>query len=226
MRPDARPDLMILGDSHTAALHEAAIARGLRPKLLYLSGNFWHEGRIRWHPGTGLGAATRPRLQAQIRAAAAATGGTVFPRGIPVIASFGYHLGRLAPLFARHGHTPDGVEPGEGLFVSDAFLRAYLRHHRGALLRVLRLAARACDLVVVAPPVVQPDPAAMRMAAIITETLTATGVRVFDPRLEPDWRCGPLPPALRSADGVHGNAAYGAEVLVRLFDRGLIRKAA
>jgi len=223
-----RPDLMIVGDSHTAALHQAALDRGMRSGLLYLSGNFWHEGRFRWHPGTGLNAAYRPRLQARIRAAGAETGGTVFPSDVPVIASFGYHLGRLAPLFARHGHTPDSGDAEEresALFVSDAFLRAYLHHYRGALLKILRLAARTCDLVVVAPPVVQQDPVAMRMAAIITDTLRASGVRVFDPRLESDWP-GPLPAHLRSADGVHGNAAYGAEVLVRLFDRGLIRAAA
>lgn len=228
MHRDLMPDLMIVGDSHTAALHQAALDRGMRPKLLYLSGNFWHEGRFRWHPGTGLNAAYRPRLQARIRAAAAETGGTVFPRDMPLIASFGYHLGRLAPLFARHGHTPDGADAGgreAALFVSDALLRAYLHHHRGALLKILRLASRSCDLVVVAPPVVQPDPVAMRMAAIITEALRATGVRVFDPREEPGWQ-GPLPAHLRSADGVHGNAAYGAEVLLRLFDRGLIRAAA
>lgn len=228
MPSDAMPDMMIVGDSHTAALHQAALARGMRPGLLYLSGNFWHEGRLRWHRATGLNAAYRPRLQASIRAAAATTGGTVFPADVPVIASFGYHLGRLAPLFARHGHTPDGGDAAardEALFVSDAFLRGYLRHHRGALLRILRLAARNCDLVVVAPPVVQPDPVAMRMAAIMTETLRAQGVRVFDPREEPGWQ-GPLPDHLRSADGVHGNAAYGEQVMLRLFDRGLIRAAA
>lgn len=222
------PDIMIVGDSHSAALNEAAIARGMRPNLLYISGNFWHEGKFRWHPATGLNAAYRSSLQAQIRAAGADTGGTVFPRDVPVIACFGYHLGRLAPPFARHGHTPDAGDAAareNALFVSDAFLRAYMKHHRGSLLRVLRLASLASELVVVAPPVVQPDPVAMRMAAIITETLRATGVRVFDPREEPDWQ-GPLPDHLRSADGVHGNVAYGAEVLVRLFDRGLIRAAA
>lgn len=224
-----RPDLLIIGDSHTAALHEAAVARGLRPKLLFLSGNFWHEGRIRWHARHGLAASHRPRLQARIRAAAEDTDGTVFPRDVPVIASFGYHLGRMAPLFARHGHTPDDAQAQAedgALFVSDAMLRAYVWHHRGTLLRVLRLAARSCDLVVVAPPVVQAYPVANRMAAVITDALRASGVRVFDPRQEPGWDGHALPEHLRTADGGHGNAAYGEQVLARLFDRGLIRAAA
>ena len=38
-----QPDVLIVGDSHTAALHEAAVARGLASRLLYINGNFWHE---------------------------------------------------------------------------------------------------------------------------------------------------------------------------------------
>lgn len=223
------PELLIIGDSHTAALQQAAQARGIASQMLYLSGNFWHDGRIRWSRKTGIAATWRPAVQARIAEAAAAAGGTVFPRGVPILASFGYHLGRLAPLFGRHGHTPDVADAAardEALFVSDAFLHAYLHAHRGPLLRILRLAARTCDVVVVAPPVVQADPVALRMAGAITAMLRGSGVRVFDPRTEADWDGQPLPDHLRSDDGVHGNAAYGDWVLGRLFDRGLIRRTA
>lgn len=224
-RPEGRPDLMIVGDSHTAALHAAAVARGLDARLLYLSGNFWHEGRIRFHPAQGLTAAYRPAVQRQIRAAAAAAGGTVFPAGAPVVASIGYHLGRIVPFFDRHGHTPDAADfdaRPEAQFTSRAFTEAWLHHQRGALLRVLRLASRAARLVVVAPPVVQADPVALAFRATLTGWLRAEGVTVFDPCDEDGFGPAPLPLHLRSADGVHGTPEYGGMVLDRLAARGLI----
>lgn len=227
MPADARPaDLVIVGDSHTAALQEAALAQGIASKMLYISGNFWHEGRMRFNAELGLSAAYRPGLHRRIRALAAELGGPVFPRDVPVIASFGYHLGRIVPLFARAGHTPDLADfeaVPDRLFASSALVDAFLHHHRGALWRILRLAAQGCPLVVVAPPIVQPDPVAMHLAGLITDRLTALGLKVFDPRREPDWAGKPLPDDWRTADGVHGNAAYGAEVLRRLTDRGLLR---
>ena len=225
-----RPDLMIIGDSHTAALQEAALQRGLQSKLLYISGNFWHEGKIRIHPELGLSAAYRPALHRRIRNLVAEIDNRpLFTRDVPVIASFGYHLGRLVPVFARHGHTPDPddfAERDAALFVSDAFLAHYILAHRGSLLRLLRLAAHRCDLVVVAPPLIQTDPVARRFAATITDMLLGAGLKVFDPRREPDWAGAPLATEWRSVDQVHGNIAYGTEVLARLFDRGLIRTAA
>ncbi|MFN6979994.1 MAG: hypothetical protein ACK4OP_17825, partial [Gemmobacter sp.] len=77
-------------------------------------------------------------------------------------------------------------------------------------------------IVVVAPPVVQDDPAALRLAAIITGWLTEQGVPVFDPRREPGFGPAPLDAALRTPDGVHGTAAYGAMVIDRLLDAGLV----
>lgn len=220
-----RPDLLIVGDSHTGALHEAAKARGLDARLLYISGNFWHENRIRHDPRRGLSAGYRPGLNRKVLDFAVESGGgSVLPEGVPILASFGYHLGRLAPVFARQGHTPDAVhaEVEDRLFVSSAFLDAYIQARRGTLLRILRLAGRRADLVVVAPPLIQTDPVAMRFADRITAFLTDHGIRVFDPRQEADWARQPLSAALRAPDGVHGNAAYGEQVLQRVTARGLL----
>ena len=220
-----RPDLMIVGDSHTAALYEAARARGWDARLLYLSGNFWHEGSIRWHRDQGLAAVRRPPVERQIRAAATAAGGTVFPADVPVIAAFGYHLGRLAPLLRRRGHTPDAADfdaRPEALFVSRAMAEAWLDAHRNLLRRILRAAARRSRLVVVAPPVVQEDPAVQVLASIVTGWLDADGVTVFDPRREAGFGPDPLPAHLRTADGVHGTAEYGGRVFDALIARGLI----
>jgi hypothetical protein len=217
-----RPALLVVGDSHSAALHLAAQARGIDARLLYISGNFWHEGRIRFHPEQGLSAAYRPALQRQIRALNAEIGGSVFAPGVPVIGVFGYHLGRIAPLFARHGHTPEAEGAAAGIFVSRALVEAWLHHHRGALIRVARQAARVCRLVVVAPPVLRDDPVTRRLAGLITARLRAEGVSVFDPREDAAFGPAPLPGHLRTADGVHGTADYGAMVLDRLAALGLV----
>lgn len=219
------PDLLIIGDSHTAALQEAAAARGLRSEMLYISGNFWHENQMRPHRAQGISQPHRRGLNRKIIAFNAQTGGSVFRRDIPVIASIGYHLGRLVPLFARHGHTPDTDHFAENdglLFVSDDFLLSYILHHRDSLFRLLRFGAQYAKLTVVAPPMIQTDPVALYIGRRITTALRKQGLTVFDPRDEADWADRPLPEALRAPDGVHGNAAYGAEVLDRLSLRGLL----
>lgn len=224
-----RPDLLIVGDSHTAALQEAAVARGLQSSMLYISGNFWHENRMRPHPTMGLSSQNRRGLNLRIAAFSKEIGGSVFPKDIPVLASIGYHLGRLVPPFARYGHSPAPIHAAgdEGaLFVSDAFLTGYIFHHRNSLFRLLRLAGQNANLLVVAPPMIQTDPVALHVAGRITRILRDHGIAVFDPREEPDWADRPLPEALRAPDGVHGNAAYGEEVLRRVLGRELIRLAA
>lgn len=223
------PDLVILGDSHTGALHQAALARGMEARLLYINGNFWHENQMRWHPRLGIAAKYRPRLHRQVRDLGAELGGSVFPAHVPVLASIGYHLGRLVPRMARLGHTPDArhAQTDESLlFLSDSFLESYILSQRGNLLEILTSAARTCNVIAIAPPMIQTDPVALHVANRITDWLIARGVRVFDPRREPDWADQPLPEELRAPDQVHGNAAYGEAVLARLFDRGLLSLAA
>jgi hypothetical protein len=224
-----QPELLIVGDSHTAALHEGALAGGLRSELLYISGNHWHENKMLRHPSQGLAAPYRPGLNRNIAAFAKKVGGSVFPADIPVLASIGYHLGRLVPMLKRTGHSPDADQVAQDedlLFISDAFLTSYIFSHRDALFRVLRFARHRADLIVVAPPMIRSDPVTLHCAARITAILRDNGIRVFDPREEEDWAGASLPEHFRAPDLVHGNAAYGAEVLARIFDRGLIRKVA
>lgn len=224
-----QPDLVIVGDSHTAALHEGAVAGGFRSELLYISGNHWHENRMLRHQTQGLSAPYRPGLNRTIAAFAKKVGGSVFPADIPVLASIGYHLGRLSPMLKRTGHSPDADEVAQDeslLFLSEAFVTSYIFAHRDSLFRVLRYARQKADLIVVAPPIIRADPISLHLAARITSILRANGIQVFDPREEADWAGQPLPEHFRAPDMVHGNAAYGAEVLARIFDRGLIRKVA
>lgn len=219
MPTENRPDLVIVGDSHAAALFAGAQALGLSAQMVYLSGNLWHGGLVRYHPALGIDCLGNRKARAHIRSIAAALGGSVLPADVPVLASFGYHLGRLASPVLRAGFTPDPQETEAG-FLSSAFLDAYMRHHRQALLRLAIRAARGRDLTMIAPPVVQSDPVAMDMAAWVTDSLHRAGLRVFDPRREPGFE-GPLPMSERSEDGVHGNAAYGRRVLSRVLSTAL-----
>jgi len=148
-----------------------------------------------------------PRLRSEVAGFAAEVGGCVFPADVPVLASFGYHLGRLAGLFGRGADEPP--------VVSAAFFDAWMEHHRRPLLRILRAAGARCDLTVVAPPQVMEGALPDRMAGWITAACDRIGLRVFDPRRAPGL-CGPLADALRTPDRVHGNAAYGALVLDRV----------
>lgn len=223
-----RPDLLIVGDSHSAALHEAALARGMTSEMLYISGNFWHENQMRPHRTQGVSAPYRRGLNRKIAEFNGRVGGSAFARDVPVLASIGYHLGRLVPLFSRHGHTPDAAHMAGNdalLFVSDDFLLSYVLHHRDNLFRLLRFGGQHATMTVIAPPLIQTDPVALHVARRITAVLRKHGLTVFDPRDEEDWADRPLPDDLRAPDGVHGNAAYGAEVLRRLSERGLLDPA-
>ena len=224
-----RPEVLIIGDSHTGALTAAARMRGIRAETLFLSGNFWHDGHLEFHPKAGLFCPHRPAVNRDIRSLRDMLGGgSLFARDMPVLASFGYHLGRMITPFENRVIAVDGAwfaRKAHASFASQGFVAAYVAYHRGALIDTLVQAHGCCDLVVVAPPILDANPVARLMAGMITERLLAQGVRVFDPRREPDWGWAPLPDAFCDPDGRHGNAAYGAAVLARIFDRGLLQRA-
>jgi hypothetical protein len=223
-----QPDVIIIGDSHTAALRDGCVALGLNPALLYVSGNHWHAGCADFHAVAGLHFARRPVLQPRVGDLRAAIGGgSLFGRRVPVIASFGYHLGRLVPPFTGWGHTADAVEFAgrpDALFASSGLVAATVAHFRDKHIDILTKAAGLCDLVVVAPPMVQADATAHAFACHITDRLQQAGVRVHDPRKGGAYEGVTLAEDQLSADRVHGNAAYGAQVMGDLLAQGLIRK--
>ena len=220
------PDVIIIGDSHTAALKAGCDAFGLKSELLYLSGNGWHSGSAAFNAKAGLHFAKNPDMQQRVAAIRETVGGaSLFSRKVPVIASIGYHLGRLASPFGILGHTPDGtqfMDADDRLFASQGVMAAYVSHFREPHFRMLARAARLCTLVVVAPPVVQADVAAHAMACTITARLRQDGVRVIDPRDGQTHMGATLAPHLLAADGVHGNARYGQGVIGKLLQDGLI----
>lgn len=223
-----QPDVIIIGDSHTAALRAGCEALGLQAALLYVSGNHWHTGCAELHPEFGLHFPNRPVLQHRLRQVRRVLpGGALFTRDVPVIASFGYHLGRLVPPFTGWGHTTDAkdfAQRDDALHASTGLMAAYIGHYRDKHFGILAHAATLCDLTVVAPPMVQADATAHAFACHITARLIAMGVQVHDARKGQAYKGVTLAHDLLSEDGVHGNAAYGTGVIRKLLQKGLIRK--
>lgn len=217
--PADLPDLLVIGDSHSNALVEGAAALGLRVEMLRFSGNIWHSGRVVAHADHGLWVRGLRAMQAEILALRDRLGGRpVLSREVPVLGAFGYHLGRLVPPMGFAGHVADAAafdaDPG-ALAMSQAFVDAYVAHHRAGLVRLARTVMRACPLVVVVPPRAFDRPNYAAVRAAITRQLRAGRVDVHDPA--PDL-CGEgvLDPGYLMADGTHGNARYGAAVIAAM----------
>lgn len=224
--PDAQlPDVLVVGDSHSNALVEGCLAHGLRVEMLRFSGNLWHSGRVVPNREHGIWTRGLPGMRPAILELRERLGGRrVFSPDVPVIGSFGFHLGRLVPPIGYMGHVaePDGfMADPQALHVSQSFLGAYLDHFRSPLLRMAQRMARECPLVVVAPPRALTPPNYPTVTAMLCDRLTAGGIRVFDPAPE---LCGDgvLEAGYLIDDGLHGNARYGATVIGMMLDRNLL----
>jgi hypothetical protein len=220
------PDLLIVGDSHTTALAQGCASLGLRPATLTISGTLWHSGHIGLGPEGRL-VAKRPQQVRQIEVFSARAGAQdVFGLGLPVLMSAGYHLGRLVPPLGFLGHVPDEVgfkADSESLYVSHAFLSAYVRHWRVRIARMAKAIAARAPLVVVAPPEVSVRPGFLTVRGECTRLIRRMDVTVFEPlEHDPFAKMRPLPDRFLAEDRVHGNAAYGAQVIRAMATLGLL----
>jgi hypothetical protein len=220
MGDNAIPDLLVFGDSHTAALDIALREDGLKTALLYINGNYWHAGGFVHDPVNGIARPGFVAVKRRVARARAEMGGRLFQSDQLVLASAGYHLGRLCPGIARRGHVIDDssfdARP-EASFLSAAMLEAIVTEQRKDLWDMLAKIAQDCVLVVVAPPILTDDPLTNRVARFITRSLRERGVMVWDPREQPGALGQPLPANMRAPDGVHGNVHYGRAVLDQIF---------
>ncbi len=225
--PELVPDLMILGDSHAVALQVGCVAHGIVPAVLSFSGNLWHHGHVALHRRTGIhvrGRAWHARVTDLGRALGRAN---VLSAEVPVLACFGFHLGRIVPAFGYNGHQSDPAlflaDPESG-FASSALVRAYAEAMRAGQLRLLAQLSRRVPTLAVVPPAIYPAGNYPAFVAAIKERIRALGVPLVDPSAELFPGAAMLPQALRSDDGVHGNAAYGQAAIGMMIERGLIRR--
>jgi hypothetical protein len=219
------PDVLIVGDSHTAALKAGCDTHGLRSEVVGFSGNLWHAGHIVLHRTHGLwvrGAAMQARLK---EVQDSLGGGSLLRPDLPVLASVGFHLGRLVPAFGfrNHASTRQGFEAAEGrLFASSALIADYAEHFRRPHMRLLLRMARQAPVTAVAPPHFYAAENYPAFYDYLCRAIRGTGLPFYDPR--DDWPGeGPLGAEYLAADGVHGNDAYGAKVIGHMLNRGLLR---
>lgn len=222
---ESRPSLLIVGDSHAIALKAGCDAIGLDAELLSFSGNLWHRGFIVHNRRRGLWAKGRA-LQARIEKTCERLGcENLLKSGVPVLASFGFHLGRIVSPFVAQSHTTDSVRfraEGASNFVSHALTQAYVDHFRGDHTRMLRAMSRATPTLAVAPPITEDGVDQITIREVIKDRLTANDVAVLDPCPALFQPQGRLPDAYRAEDGRHGNDAYGTMVIRYILDRDLL----
>jgi hypothetical protein len=224
------PDLLVIGDSHSNALVEGCVAHGLRVEMLRFSGNLWHAGRIVLHEEHGLWVTGSRGLQRQVLELRGRLGGrSVLSPDVPVMATLGFHLGRLVPPFGLHGHTTDVSHfesNPEALYASHALLDAYLGAHRGALIRLARQMSRQTRAVFVAPPHFAERPNYRSFLTGLVRRMRALRLNVHNP----NETLAPTGSVVRSdyltGDGNHGNGAYGTAVIAEMLEKGLIARRA
>lgn len=218
------PDFILLGDSHTIALEDAARQMELTPAALRFSGAAWHTGRF-IHGDEGFvpraipaGMRALNRLRAEFGVA------DVLSIGAPILTTVGFHLGLLASPLGWHRHEifTEGAAP-KGPVLSQAFANAYMSHYRARHLRTLRRIARGARLVVIAPPVFTEAANSFALRDLIIAQMRAADLTVFDP-LERLFGSAHrlLPAEMIAEDGRHANADYGVKVLQSLAAEGIL----
>lgn len=224
------PDGLIIGDSHCTALKAGCDAHGLQTDMLRFSGNFWHSGHVLFHAQHGVWVRGLPAMQAHILAMREKFGGrSLISRDIPVIASMGYHMGRIVPPFGMNGHVTAAeafaADP-DSSYASDALVDAYVAEFRAGHIRMAQRMARNSPMVMVVPPRLFPGSNYDRFTQVLSRRLASVGVRLFDPAQTLFADRQGLAADYITPDGVHGNDRYGAEVIGQMIAQGLIGKRA
>lgn len=223
------PDLqkvLVLGDSHAAALMAGCVATGLPAELLSFSGNFWHAGHIVAHRRLGLwarGASLQARITETLRRLERTT---LFGPEVTVIASFGFHLGRIAPIFGLRGHcvsAEEFLEDDRSQFASSGLVSAYAQAFRSPHVTIMRRIRQRSPLILVTPPRFCNDSSNHRACFnAIKDDIQKAAIPCFDPCAELFGPEGVLPEGFVTPDRVHGTAEYGELVIRRLMERALL----
>jgi hypothetical protein len=225
MTTEAPLDALILGDSQAIALKAGCDKLGLRTALLSLSGNFWHGGFIRMHRHNGL--IGRGAAQTRIEQFKQRSGFEIVPRaGLPVIATFGFHLGRIVPMFAVDGHRSDEAEfhaDETAHFVSRGMLRAYADSFRRPHIEILRRIARLTPTLLVAPPLFSQERNPVDFTDAILAMMAEAGLNTLNPCAGLFGAGKAVPEDHRSADGHHGNDEYGTKAMRLVLQSGFLK---
>ena len=222
-----KPEFIIIGDSHTKALKDGFDALGIQTEIMQHSGDTYHRNMIRMNYH-GKFFSKKKYIMRQFSAMAEKLGMDSLADGtIPVVASIGYHLGRLIPPLWWNDHVlyNDGakMKPGQ-MVMSQDFLETYIGQSRVGHFRLIKRMSRHADLTIIAPPPFD-DRYAMRAATkYISGRIKSLNVNVYDARQDLCQNGKPFLAKLIHTDGVHGNKKYGKLVVESLLNQGLIQR--
>lgn len=226
------PQVLILGDSHTLTLKMGCDALGIRAVHAWIGGLHWNDNVISLGGAHGIQALHRPRMSAQIETAAQALNVTdLTDPGVPVLGSFGFHLGRLSIgmiVQRQHFSTQPGFSfdhAADSVFSQD-YAEDYVTEKRGPILDIAAAIAKNTDLTMIKQPLAKKanEPVVDGLAAIIAGRLEAQGTRVFpgvDDMTDP--KTGLVDPKYLEDDGGHGNEEYGTRTVQAMIDQGFLK---
>lgn len=217
--------LIVVGDSHARALTLGASALGYDTLAYATSAAAWRDGVVKLR-SDGTLASERPRAQARITAFTNTSGtGNPLTSGAPVVASLGYHASQFQTdmRMARLGLTSAASKSARTL-LSPAFLAAWLQEARSEALEGLATIAAAAPLVVVTPPMFQPNPLLAALNEALSTLIRARGLPLYDPNEALAGTDGTLPRKFAHEDAKHGNAAFGTAVFEDLLRLKLLNK--
>ena len=217
--------LIVVGDSHARALALGATALGYDTLSYATSAAVWRDGVVRLR-ADGTLASERPRARANIAAFSKEVGAeNPLTSGAPVVASVGYHASQFQTdmRMAKLGLTAASSKSAQSL-LSPAFLAAWLKEARDEALEGLATIAAAAPLVVVTPPMFQPNPLLAALNEALSALIRAHGLPLYDPNTALAGKDGTLPHKFAHDDAKHGNAAFGTAVFKDLLRLKLIAK--
>lgn len=217
------PELLFLGDSHTAALADGAALLGVETASVWFSGSLWHDGNFAYGK-RGFEPVSAPTGESSLAKLRETLGrDDPFAGELPVITTFGFHLGRLTRPFNQNGHQIfTGDAPNGVLTASSALTEAYVTHHRQRHIDLAKHIAAKARTIVVAPPFFTDEPNFGEMRAAIIRVMRQQGLTVFDPMAALFGAGNPIPREYMMEDGQHGTPEFGAIVLAAMGEAGLI----
>lgn len=218
--------ILVLGDSQSVALKDGCDALGLTADLLSFSGNYWHAGHIVPHRRKGVWARGLP-LQKRIGDVLERSGReSLLGPDVIVVASFGFHLGRVAPALTSRGHRASPAEflaDDDTFFVSAQFLAAYVETSIAKHAVMMRHIGRSSKMLLVCPPRYEPEPVNYRsIFHLIKDRFAQSGIIVCDPAADLFGPDGFMPDRLKTADGFHGSPEYGEMAMRLIVQQGLL----
>ncbi|MGV6812698.1 MAG: hypothetical protein ACWA47_10655 [Brevirhabdus sp.] len=224
-----KPDVLVIGDSHAAPLAWGCEALGLKVEHISFSGRNWHEGNIIPHDDHGIWVKKRRWAQKIFTDLMEQLGvSNLANTGMPVLGSFGYHMGRLVPPFGWNDHVSPAEDepfPENHLHASSAFVSDYVHLYRNPHFRLARNFARGSRLALIAPPPAFSRPNYKAFRLEITRRLMAEGAAVYDPEEDfIDPETGVMRPELLAGDNIHGNEEYGRQLVSKLIERGYFER--